>query len=76
MMKKKKLNLPQLTLNKAVISNLSQDRITGGASSPRITCFETCVQTCLETCQFGCSVSEVSQMGTSCAGCNTTMICP
>ncbi|RBL88073.1 class I lanthipeptide [Chitinophaga flava] len=33
-MKKKKMNLPKLALNKEVISSLSQEKIAGGASAP------------------------------------------
>ncbi|QJB31114.1 class I lanthipeptide [Chitinophaga oryzae] len=72
-MKKKKVNLSKLTLNKEVIGNLSQEKITGGISSPRLTCLRTCLQTCLDSC----FCTEISQFQNSCeTGCNTTVICP
>ncbi|MGN7820501.1 hypothetical protein HGH92_06005 [Chitinophaga varians] len=57
-MKKKKVNLAKLSLNKEVISNLSQKKITGGATynggfcsvvgcqpqtQPLVSCFEVCM---------------------------------
>nr|WP_295876734.1 class I lanthipeptide [uncultured Chitinophaga sp.] len=76
-MKKKKLNLSKLTLNKEVIGNLSQEKITGGVSSPRLTCNLTCLRTCLQTCLDSCFCTEISQFQASCeTGCNTTAICP
>ncbi|MBC9933527.1 class I lanthipeptide [Chitinophaga qingshengii] len=45
-MKKKKLHLPKLSLSKEVISNLSQERIVGGATVREFTCIQTCRNTC------------------------------
>lgn len=41
-MKKKKVNLSKLSLNKEVISHLSQEKITGGAPTRIMTCLGTC----------------------------------
>ncbi|WP_212005923.1 class I lanthipeptide [Chitinophaga sp. HK235] len=62
-MKKKKLNLRKLTLNKEVISDLSQQQIVGGGTMPwDETCFCTrdCVSwdvngpTCFLSCRSVC----------------------
>lgn len=47
-MKKRKLNLPKLSLNKEVISSLSQGKITGGAGTQLQTCFGTCHGTLID----------------------------
>lgn len=44
-MKKKKVNLPKLALNKEVISDLSQEKITGGAPTRVVSCIRTCILT-------------------------------
>ena len=58
-MKKKKVNLAKLSLNKEVISDLSQEKITGGAPTLIATCFATCVHT-----RFDCPVPTLK--GHSC----------
>ncbi|NML39141.1 hypothetical protein HHL17_18210 [Chitinophaga sp. G-6-1-13] len=50
-MKKKKVNLPKLSLNKEVISYLSQEKITGGVPSR----YRTCIGGCTETV-FTCTI--------------------
>jgi len=73
-MKKRKLNLPKLFLNKEIISSLSQEKIAGGMSAPLVTCLETCVLTC------GCQISMNDEIScvTGCGNtvwCNTKMKC-
>ncbi|NML39143.1 hypothetical protein HHL17_18220 [Chitinophaga sp. G-6-1-13] len=71
-MKKRKLNLAKLSLNKEVISSLSQEKVTGGATAN--TCFKTCVQSCL------CSVFDCqpqTQIRLSCLVlCQPSALCP
>ncbi|NLR68464.1 hypothetical protein HGH92_29430 [Chitinophaga varians] len=55
-MKKKKVNLSKLSLNKEVISDLSQDKIVGGAITVRE---QTCLKTCFASCF--CSILDVCQ---------------
>ncbi|QJB31115.1 class I lanthipeptide [Chitinophaga oryzae] len=67
-MKKKKLNLPKLSLNKEVIGQLSQDKIMGGATvlenTCRRSCFQSCI-TCFVTC-LNCVTLDVSCPVTAC----------
>jgi hypothetical protein len=71
-MKKKKVNLAKLSLNKEVISHLSQEKVTGGATAN--TCYKTCLQSCL------CSVFDCqpqTQVKVSCLMvCGVTELCP
>ncbi|MBC9910303.1 hypothetical protein [Chitinophaga varians] len=57
-MKKKKVNLPRLALQKEVISYLSQEKITGGAP--------TIIRTCTGSCQPSIDCTQPTLRGNSC----------
>ncbi|MBC9933523.1 class I lanthipeptide [Chitinophaga qingshengii] len=61
-MKKKKLNLSKLFLNKDVISHLSQEKILGGAAT---VLEQTCRRSCYASC-IACVTKDVSCVVTSC----------
>ncbi|MBC9910302.1 class I lanthipeptide [Chitinophaga varians] len=66
-MKKKKVNLPKLSLNKEVISDLSQDKIVGGAVTIREqTCLRSCAASCLCSVLIECITQAVSCPVTAC----------
>ncbi|MBC9910300.1 class I lanthipeptide [Chitinophaga varians] len=66
-MKKKRLNLPKLSLNKEVISELSQDKIVGGAVTIlEQTCRRTCGASCLCSLLIKCVTQDVSCPVTAC----------
>ncbi|NML39142.1 hypothetical protein HHL17_18215 [Chitinophaga sp. G-6-1-13] len=66
-MKKKKVNLPKLSLNKEVISDLSQDKIVGGVATIREqTCLRTCGGSCLCSVLIECITQAVSCPVTAC----------
>lgn len=63
-MKKKKLNLPKLYLNKEVISSLSQEKIVGGATVREQTCFQTCFVSCFCSLrEDGCPTADRTCVG-------------
>lgn len=65
-MKKKKLNLSKLSLNKEVISHLSQEKMLGGAATVlEQTCRRSCFTSCLCTL-FNCVTKDVSCPVTAC----------
>ncbi|MBC9933534.1 class I lanthipeptide [Chitinophaga qingshengii] len=63
-MKKKRLNLPKLSLSKEIISSLSQEKITGGAT----------INTCYKTCIYNCQPPTLRQLSCICPV--TTDLCP
>lgn len=71
-MKRKKLNLAKLKLNKEVISDLSQEKIVGGATMPWETCGQTCQASCFCT-QFNCPSRDPN--GITCVLTCVTTVC-
>ncbi|WP_206156081.1 class I lanthipeptide [Chitinophaga fulva] len=75
-MKKKKVNLSKLFLNKEVIGSLSQEKIVGGATVLEQTCRQSCFGSCLCT-QINCLTK-----GDTCNSCIVTcqptspLLCP
>lgn len=71
-MKKKKLHLPKLTLHKDVISDLSQEKMVGGATMPLETCGYTCGASCWCT-QLNCPSRDPN--GVTCVPTCVTIVC-
>ncbi|MBC9933522.1 class I lanthipeptide [Chitinophaga qingshengii] len=63
-MKKRKLNLSKLTLNKDVISSLTQEKILGGA-----TVEQTCRRSCNGSCLCPSVIIECVTQWASCHSC-------
>ncbi|SKA48195.1 hypothetical protein SAMN04488128_11037 [Chitinophaga eiseniae] len=72
-MKKRKLTIPKLFLHKAVISDLSQQKITGGATLPWETCGQTICQASCQCTQFNCPSRDPN--GVTCVLTCITTVC-